>query len=262
MIVFLSYFLISGGLTAVLHAQSTENQEILTVPIQQLTRTYKFNKEAFEAEDIETLHEILHEEALVLYNPKLSDPVKYHFQNDAYNKDKSKYIKLWLKIGLRKPIAYINAWLANSYGFWYPDTVIDVYTGNTVFTFTYKDSSYFGYEVELPGVRDSKIPWLDEAYRRLSLEIAQQKIPVVSMLFSPGFLFWYFAFVLSYVLYRKKYQVLIPFLTVFCVWLTVILGPTYLTRYVLIFWFGLPLFTAIMFETEKFEHGDIFSRWS
>lgn len=40
--------------------------------------------------------------------------------------------------------------------------------GNTVFTFTYKDNSYFGYEVEQPGVRESKIPWLDEVYRKLS----------------------------------------------------------------------------------------------
>lgn len=252
-IIFLSYFLISGGLTTILHAQNIENQEMLTVPIQQLARTYKFNREAFDAEDIETLHEILPEEALVLYNPKLSDPVKYHFQNDAFVKNQSKYLKLWLKIGLRKPLAYINAWLANSYGFWYPDTIIDVYTGNTVFTFTYQDSSYFGYEVELPGVRDSKIPWLDEAYRRLSLEIEQEKIPILSMLYSPGCLFWYFAFVFSYALYRKKYHILVPYSMVLCIWLTVILGPTYLPRYVLIFWFGLPLFVAVMLEERKFE---------
>lgn len=247
-----SYFLINGSLTLIFNAQAGENQEILTVPIQQLARTYKFNKEVFEAEDIALLHEVLPEEALVLYNPKLSDPVKCRFQNDAYMKDRSKYAMLWLKIGLKKPLSYINAWLMNSYGFWYPDTVIDVYSGNTVFTFTYQDSSYFGYEVELPGVRDSKIPWLDEAYRRLSLELEQEKIPILSMIYSPGCLFWFFAFVFSYALYRQKYYILIPYLLVLLVWMTVILGPTYLPRYVLIFWFGLPLFTALTLEEEKF----------
>lgn len=39
---------------------------------------------------------------------------------------------------------------------------------------------------------------------------------------------------------------------VFLIWLTVLLGPTYLPRYVLIFWFGLPLFAAVMLEEEKF----------
>lgn len=250
--VFASYFLISGMLTFVLDAHSEENQEMLTVPIQQLARTYKFGKEAFDEEDIAALHEILPEEALVLYNPKLSDPVKIHFDNQAFRADKSKYIKLWMKIGLRKPLSYINAWLVNSYGFWYPDTIIDVYSGNTVFTFTYQDSSYFGYEVELPGVRDSKIPWLDEMYRRLSLEVEQEKIPILSMLYSPGCLFWCFLFVLSYLLYRKKHHILVPYLLVLLVWLTVLLGPTYLPRYVLIFWFGLPLFAAVMLEEEKF----------
>lgn len=250
--VVVSYFLINGGLAAVLHAQDTENQEILTVPIQQLARTYKFNREIFTEDEIASLHEILPEEALVLYNPKLSDPVKYRFQNEAYDADKWKYAELWVKIGLKKPLSYINAWLVNSYGFWYPDTIIDVYSGNTVFTFTYEDSSYFGYEVELPGVRASKIPWLDEAYRRLSLELEQEKIPIVSMIYSPGCLFWCFAFVFCYVLYRKKYHIIIPYLMVFLIWLTVLLGPTYLPRYVLIFWFGLPLFAAVMLEEEKF----------
>lgn len=251
-ITMVSYFLINGSLTLIFHAQTKENQEVLTVPIQQLARTYKFNKEVFEPEEIADLHEVLSEEALALYNPKLSDPVKYHFNNEAYMKNRTKYARLWLKIGLRKPLSYINAWLMNSYGFWYPDTVIDVYSGNPAFTFTYKDTSYFGYEVELPGVRDSKIPWLDEAYRRLSLEIDQEKIPILSMLFSPGGLFWLFVFIFSYEFYRKKYYILMPHLLVLLIWMTVILGPTYLPRYVLIFWFGLPFFVAHTLEGEKF----------
>lgn len=246
--IFLVYFVINTGLTVVFHAAGGENQEILTVPIQQLARTYKFNREAFTQEDIDTLHEILPEEALVLYNPKLSDPVKVRFQNEVFAADKSKYAGLWLRIGLKKPLSYINAWLVNSYGFWYPDTVIDVYSGNTVFTFTYGESSYFGYEVEEPGFRDSKIPWLDEAYRRLALEISQEKIPIYSMLYSPGGIFWCIAFVFAYMLYRRKYNIVIPYMMVLTVWLTVLLGPTYLPRYVLIFWYGLPLFAAMLLE--------------
>lgn len=247
-IIFGSYFLVSEGLAVALHAKSEENQEILTVPIQQLARTYKFNPEVFEPDDVAALHEILPEEALVLYNPKLSDPVKVHFQNSVYAADKSRYAKLWLKIGLRKPLSYINAWLMNSYGFWYPDTVVDVYSGNTVFTFTYEDSSYFGYEVEEPGYRASKIPWLDRVYRKLSLEISQEKVPIYSMLYSLGGIFWGIAFVFAYMLYRRKYHIVVPCLMVLIIWLTVILGPTYLPRYVLIFWFGLPLFAAMLLE--------------
>ncbi len=72
------------------------------------------------------------------------------------------------------------------------------------------------------------------------------------MAYSPGCLFWCFAFVFCYVLYRRKYHITVPYLLVLLVWLTVILGPTYLPRYVLIFWYGLPLFAAVLFEEEKF----------
>ena len=252
-IIFLSYFLISNGLESALHASRGGNQEILTVPIQQLARTYKFNKEVFTPEDIELLYEILPEEGLNAYRPDLSDHVKNYFNNSAFSNSKRKYIKLWARIGLRDPHSYVNAWLANSYGFWYPDTIVNVYRGHIMTTFKYQDSSYFQYEVEPPGERDSKIPWLDEVYRRLSIEIDKEKIPVVSMFYSLGCMFWCFAFMFSYVLYRRKYHILAPYLMVLCVWLTVIMGPTYLPRYVLIFWFGLPLFTAIMLEERKFE---------
>ena len=237
--------LVNGGLKAALHADDSEYQELLTVPIQQLARTYKYAPEVFSEEDREVLYEILDEEALSLYTPRLSDPVKYRFSNEAFARDKGKYAKLWLRAGLKKPLIYLNAWWMTSYGFWYPDTVINVYGGNTVFTFTYKDNSYFGYEVEQPGVRESKIPWLDEVYRKLSLEVWKEKVPVVSWLFSPGAMFWLYAFLFAWLLSRGRYELLYPFLPIFLIWLTVLLGPTYLPRYVLFFWYALPLFLAV-----------------
>lgn len=243
--------LINTGLKIALQADDSENQEILTVPIQQLARTYKYTPEVFDENDAKTLHEILPEEALRMYNARLSDPVKVRFENQAFQKDKSKYAWLWMKIGLRKPLSYFNAWWMTSYGFWYPDAVVNVYQGNSVFTFTYEDSSYFGYEVEQPGVRESKIPWLDEVYRKLSLEIWKEKAPVLSMFFSMGGMFWLYAFCFAYLVYRRKYRILLPFYMMFFIWLTVIFGPTYLPRYVLMFWFALPLLATMVLEEER-----------
>lgn len=237
--------LINGGLKLALHADDSEYQEILTVPIQQLARTYRYAPEVFSGQDLEILHEVLDEEALALYTPRLSDPVKYRFDNEAFAGDKGKYAALWLRIGMKKPLIYLNAWWMTSYGFWYPNTVINVYGGNTVFTFTYRDNSYFGYEVELPGVRESKIPWLDEVYRKLSLEVWKEKIPVISWLFSPGAMFWFYVFLFAWLLNNKCYSLLYPFLPLFLLWLTVLLGPTYLPRYVLFFWYALPLFLGM-----------------
>lgn len=237
--------LINGGLKMALHADDSGYQELLTVPIQQLARTYHYVPAALSGENREILYEILDEEALSLYTPRLSDPVKYRFNNEAFAKDKGRYASLWLRVGMKKPLIYLNAWLMTSYGFWYPDTIINVYGGNTVFTFTYKDNSYFGYEVEQPGVRESKIPWLNEVYRKLSLEVWKEKIPVVSWLFSPGAMFWFYAFLFAWLLNNRRYEMLYPFLPIFLVWLTVLLGPTYLPRYVLFLWYALPLFLGM-----------------
>lgn len=237
--------LVNGGLKLALHADDSEYQEILTVPIQQLARVYKYAPESFSKEDLDILHEVLNEEALSLYTPRLSDPVKYRFNNEAFAKEKGRYAALWLRIGMRKPLIYLNAWWLTSYGFWYPDMVINVYGGNTVFTFTYRDNSYFGYEVELPGVRESKIPWLNEVYRKLSLEVWKEKVPVLSWLFSPGAMFWLYALLFARLLNNRRYEMLYPFLPILLVWLTVLLGPTYLPRYVLFFWYALPLFLGM-----------------
>ncbi len=244
----LSYLIVNGALTGILHADASENQEILTVTISQLARVYGDEKDKLPKEEAEVLYRYLPREALEAYRPKVTDGVKIHFNNEAYEKDRAGYLKLWLKWGLRHPFTYLNAWFMTSYGFWYPDTVIDVYRGNSVFTYTYEDSSYFGYEVEAPGVRESKIPWLDECYRRMSLTIAQQKIPAVSMAFSPGFLFWVTAFFLGFLFYQRRPGQAVPFLLPLLVWLTVILGPTYLVRYVVFLWAVAPVLVFTVFH--------------
>lgn len=239
--VFAGYFLINEGLVAAFHADASENQELLTVPVQQMARVYQTEGDGLSEEDRNTLYEILPEEALKRYVPKVSDGVKVDFNNEAYSQNPGKYLKLWFKLGIQHPFTYLNAWFMTSYGFWYPDTVIDVYRGNSVFTFTYGDSSYFGYEVEQPGVRESKIPFLSEIYRKMSLEIFQQRVPVLSMLFSPGFLFFVYLFFICFFWYQGDYTCLMPYLLPGLLWLTVILGPTCLVRYVVFLWVLAPV---------------------
>lgn len=241
-IVLAAVLLQNAVLRMTLHPADTGVQETLTVPIQQLARTWNYSPEVFSGEDRETLFEILPQEVLERYTPKLSDLVKIDFRTDAYEKAPEKYRMLWLKTGRKAPFTYLNAWLMTSYGFWYPDADIDVYNGWR----NYEKSSYFSFETEEPGVRDSRFSWLEEQYRKLSLENIVQRIPVVSWMFSPGFLCWVFVFAGLYWVSCRAWAQLSAFLPVFLNWLTVLLGPTYLVRYVLIFWFALPLLLIVI----------------
>ena len=143
-----------------------------------------------------------------------------------------------------------------SYGYWYPDTVINVYGGQQRFTFQYGDSSYFGFETEQPGERESKFLWLEEQYMKISLELYQQNVPVISMLFSPGFLFWIFMGSMALCFYQKRYPWLLVLGSIFLLWGTAILGPTFLVRYVLILWFALPLWSVLYY----YDCGKVFSQ--
>ena len=217
-------------------------QELLTVPIQQMARLWTYRQEDMTMDDKEILYEIIPSEALMRYRPKLADPVKYYFDNEAFAANPLNYTRLWWGWGLKYPGIYLNAWLMTSYGFWYPDTIIDVYEGNVVHTFTYGDSSYFGYEVEPPGNRESQISWLDDLYRRIALDISWQKVPVISMLFSPGFMFWLLLYVIAWLWLQRSYTYLVPFTLALLLWFTFIFGPTYLVRYVVGLWPLIPWF--------------------
>ncbi len=80
----------------------------------------------------------------------------------------------------------------------------------------------------------------------MSLELFQQRVPVVSMLFSPGFLFWVYAAGIVFSVRCGRFRQAAAFLPAELNWLTVLLGPTSLVRYVLIFWFALPVLALVV----------------
>ena len=237
----IAYLVISKVLALSMGAQGKDNQEMLTVPIMQLSRVYTYDREDLSAEDIKILTAYLPEDNLKMYTPRVSDLVKVGFNNEYYEKDKGGFWKLWAKELARHPMTYVNAWFLTSYGYWYPPALINVYKGTTVFTFTYDESSYFGYEVESPGTRTSFIPVIDKLYRFLSIGSFHKDAPVLALLFSPGMLFLIYLFVILYRLSRKDFKGIIPFMPLVLVWLTVLLGPTYLVRYVVILWTAFPV---------------------
>lgn len=229
-------------------ATDGEHQEMLTVPIQQLARTYTYSPEAFTPDEEALLKAFIPEDYLTTYSPRISDVLKSGFDNQYYESHRALFYKLWLTIGARRPITYLNAHLGTSYGYVYPDALNNVYKGNTMNTFTYTDSSYFGFETEPPGTRESMLPALEFLIEKLSLDLFQQKCPVLSMLFAPGFVFWVFFFVLVGYVDRKNLPMMLLVLMTFA---TVLLGPTTLVRYVLILWYITPLYPIWIKEAER-----------
>lgn len=242
------YTAVNSGMTKALHADQSEHQEMLTVSIMQLARTWRYSPEDFSEEDKEVLFSYLPETALSSYEIRVSDYMKSFFNNEAYAEDPGAYWKLWLKMLRTHPAAYLNAWLLTSYGYWYPFAIFNSYKGHQVFSLTYEDSSYFEYEVEPPGERSTGSSLIDRFYYRLSLTSFQQTVPAVSLLFAPGFYFWLWCFCGLYCIRRHRTVMLLPLLPVLLVFLTVLLGPVYVIRYVIILWYITPLLPLFLGE--------------
>lgn len=244
------YIVTTFGLKAAFHFEPGPVKEMLCVPMQQLARVYKEDKSSFSEEDLETLYSLIPEVILDQYNPKLADNVKINFLEDNFKSNPKKYIDLWIKTGIEHFDVYVNSFLMNTYGYWYPNTILDGYRGIHTGDVQYADSSYFAFSTENPGVRKHFLPVLERFYEKVSLEIYQQRVPVISMLFSIGFWHWIYLFAATALLtggHRKLAGVLLP---MGMQYLIILLGPIVLVRYVLYLFFGVPLILALLFDAE------------
>ncbi len=246
----LMFVIVTQGLMLAFQFKKSPVGEMLCVPMQQLARVHMEDRESFSEDDLEILYSLIPKVILEQYNPKLADNVKVNFMEDNFKADPAKYARLWFRVGLTHFDVYVNAFLMNTYGYWYPDTVLDGYRGKNVGDEVYEDSSYFAFYTENPGIRRHFLPPLENFYRKISLEIYQQRVPVISMLFSIGFWHWvYLSGAMSLLVrgYRKQAFALLP---MGLLYLIILLGPIVLVRYVLYLFFGVPLVLALLFDAK------------
>ena len=75
-------------------ATDGEHQEMLTVPIQQLARTYTYSPEAFTPDEEALLKAFIPEDYLTTYSPRISDVLKSGFDNQYYESHRALFYKL------------------------------------------------------------------------------------------------------------------------------------------------------------------------
>lgn len=109
------------------HAKALLSSELMSVPCQQLMRT------ASRATDltVEEYDEISawFSDAIHRYRPSYADPAKGgNFDLERYNEHPEAYWSMYLKYAKRYPRIYVEAFLANCMGIWYPDDTTHAHT--------------------------------------------------------------------------------------------------------------------------------------
>lgn len=206
-------------------------QEPMSVPIQQISRLVKYHKEDLTEEEYQSINEILPVEIIgEKYDPKCSNNTKGRFNEEKFLEDKLKYAKVWLKLGLKHPFTYIDSFLANSYGYWYPETIywevasnnwvemLDIY--ESVNNWTVNDINYKNYH-NSPERKEIK----ENVAKFINTEV--REVPILNLFFSIAIFFWIDLICLAIAIVKKKYNLIPVFLIVNAVFVSCIASPVH-----------------------------------
>lgn len=235
--------LYNGPLMSALNVQKGSFSEALSAPIQMLGRAIKDHSNTIPKEELDIIYEIMPEKTGELYNPMISDPIKSQFKIDVFKNDIKKYIKVWFLVGREFPESYINGFLSTNLGFWYPDKEYPGY---------YMDYDMWNIDGDYILLnRMSLSPTLEKFYQSVATGVLQTKVPVISMLFSPGFYFWLLLISILIFSYRRNYKLLLSLSLHIGLWGTLALSPLAIIRYVYPLVCSTPIIVTYIFENRN-----------
>lgn len=213
LIILLMYFSLKTIIFGIFNVKNGSVGEMLSIPLQQIARTKKYHKEEMDIETIEKINKFFKCENIEeKYNPIISDPVKAELNSDYFDNNKIEFLKLWVKLLKEYFKDYVESFISNSYGYYYPEAKYWV-ANRTMEENNMGISQHSLIKGELVSMVDSIIEKRD--------------IPIISMFFSIGMMFWMIVISLGFEISKKKYKNAISYFIIFILWLTIIASPVF-----------------------------------
>ncbi|MCM1541605.1 MAG: glycosyltransferase family 39 protein [Blautia sp.] len=237
---------IQRGLGTELRGSSVEKYSVL---IQQFARVGHFHGEDMEPEIYELVDRYVSADSWQDHMPALADASRGGVDfAGVWEPDMAQVIKDWIKVGLKYPNEYIDAFLCMTEGFWFPDdrTYCEmqgwgggdrhgaIFTNNSSASDTYDGIQHI-----------SKFPWLEEKLEDIVSNNAFYNWPVVSVLFKPAVYTLSLLLVTMALIYRKQKKQAYICLFPLIYFGTMLLGPTVQFRYVLPIMITVPVLAAL-----------------
>lgn len=227
------YLLYTGPVLQIFKVQKGSVREALSIPLQQFARIKMQRGSELSQEQIEKIYNFLPVEDIEKkYNPTLSDPVKACFDDEYFSAHKGEFISTWIQLVFQFPREAVESFLCNNYGYWYPETTNSV-VSRVIIENELDLHSY-------PLLQNSIFDILDDF-------IDYRNIPIFSMIFSVGFIFWINLICFMYVVYKKQYNRILVFIPILVMWLTTIASPVFCEyRYVFSMIVSVPLIISMI----------------
>ena len=191
--------------------------EALSVPMQQTARYIRDYGNEVTDDERTAIEKVLDYDAIAQsYMPELSDGVKQYYKNPGKG-DLARYMLVWAKMLLKHPVCYFEATHANSHGYY---TITKCRAINDYYTF----NNDICMEMS-----EMNVHYLDKSgylrYAFVQALSAFEKLPLVGLTTSIGFMAWLTA-VLGLWLARCKAKPVLPvFIGLGIFWLTCIASP-------------------------------------
>ena len=204
-------------------------REAYSVPLQQIARTVTRHGDDLTEEQKQIIDEILpYDELASLYQPNLSDNVKGALNEEVFGANRGKYLKLWIELGLKHPKTYVESFLANTYGYWYPETKYWQISKSSYYDilFMYRDNDWNVYDEDVDNYvadqsSDERRDTFVDKYNAL------RDVPIVSTVFSLAIYFWLALVLMLICILKKKYKMLLPFTVVMAILIICLISPVH-----------------------------------
>lgn len=239
---FLGIIIIYLGLKSIifstLNVKNGSIAEMLSIPLQQIARVQKYHEDELDEYTKEEINSFFNCTNIgEKYNPILSDPVKAELNVSYFNENKGEFIKLWLQLLREYFKDYVESFISNSYGYYYPEA--SHWVANRTM-----EPNNMGLE-QTPLIESKLVSKVDSLIER-------RDIPLLSMCFSIGTAFWLIAICLGYKILKQEYKNILIYLPICILWLTIVASPVFCEyRYAYPLFTTLPLYIALNFIKRK-----------
>ena len=258
--------LILNGLSKSLNAVQGDRREMLSVPIQQLARTYVYHAGAgvipeddntMDEESKALIKEFILNDGAKLYRQDISDPVKRNTNTWVVVHKTKEFAKVYLKLFIKYPEDYINAFIAQNAGFIDIGDKSHAYVNDpeTIKGLGYVQTRWADALYEKGFYKDSKWPALREILDEFADNNGYLKVPVLKYIFMPGIYLWFF--ILAFIYANKKKNIgLIAIVSLIAgYYATMLFGPAVQLRYVYPVMITVPFLIPIFFREAKNSNG-------
>lgn len=222
--------------------------EALSIPVQQFARIYRDRKGDLSEEEINSINNFFKTpeggpDIGEIYFEAISDNVKRCFKSDYYEENKGEFISLWVNFIFKFPKETVEAFLCNSYGYFYPETFHWI---------------SFKKIVDFDLTEHEHDPLVNiEPLNSLAVKLEEREIPLVSSMYSIGLVTWIILACITYLIYKKRYNLIVVYIPLLFLLLTVMASPVFCEfRYVYSLFTCIPVLLSctIMEQNDSIEN--------